>query len=209
MWYADDEAQPLFRATLARLEPYLRQADFRGDVDIDCIVSAEGAFPLEVTARFGYPAVQAQMEFHASPWGELLHALARGREYELDWRPGYSLAALLAVPPFPHNGGHMDLSPRGLKIHFRRAMNDEDWRHLHPEEVSRHPGSDGGEQYRVVGDGGYVMHVSGFGASVEAARAATYGRICDIAIPRMFYRDDPGLRFTEGQREQLEAWGWI
>jgi phosphoribosylamine-glycine ligase len=88
-------------------------------------------------------------------------------------------------------------------------MIEEDWSHLHPEEVSRRQGSDGGEEYVVAGDGGYVMHVSGFGASVEAARAATYGRICDIAIPRMFYRTDLGLRFVEEQRKQLGEWGWL
>jgi phosphoribosylamine--glycine ligase len=211
MWYEADEAQPLFRATLAKLEPYLRQADFRGDVDINCIVNAEGAFPLEVTARFGYPAVQAQMELHATPWGEFLHALAQGRDGELDWRPGYSLSGRVAAPPFPYHGpgDRADLSPRGLKIHFRRPMTEEDWRHLHPEEVSRWPDGEAGEEYVVAGDGGYVMHVSGFGASVEAAREATYGRICDIAIPRMFYRTDLGLRFADRERAQLQQWGWL
>ncbi len=60
MWYDADEDNRLFQGTLSRLVPYLREAGFHGDVDINCVVNEKGAFPLEVTARFGYHAFQLQ-----------------------------------------------------------------------------------------------------------------------------------------------------
>jgi len=78
MWYDPNEDNRLFREVLAPLAPYLRKINFRGDFEINCIVNEQGAFPLESTSRFGYPAVQLQSEFHCSPWGEFLSAVARG-----------------------------------------------------------------------------------------------------------------------------------
>lgn len=211
MWYDTDETNRLFQTTLAKLEPYLRHVNYRGDIDLNCIVNEQGAYPLEITARFGYPAVQTQMEIHASPWSEFLRAVAVGDDYTLDWRHGYALSVLLATPPFPYHGPgrHTDLSQRGTKIHFRYPVNDEDWNHIHPEEVMRHPASDGGHDYYVAGDLGYVMHVTGFGATVEATRAITYSRCSNIVIPRMFYRTDLGVQFAEHDQTLLTKWGWL
>lgn len=211
MWYDADEASRLFRETLAKLEPYLRQVDFRGNVDINCIVNEAGVFPLEVTARFGYPAFQLQTEIHASPWGEFLKAVADGRDYELEWRRGYGLVALVATPPFPYfsPAGRKDLSPRGLKLRFHRQPTEDDWNHLHPEELSLRRGEDGEPEYVIAGDTGYLLHVSAFGDDIDAAGGKLYSRLGNIVVPRMFYRTDLGKRFVERDRTLLERWGWL
>jgi phosphoribosylamine--glycine ligase len=203
MWYDADEANRLFRETLARLEPYLRSVDFRGNMDINCIVNDEGVFPLEVTARFGYPACQLQAEIHVSPWGEFLKAVADGRDYDLQWRRGYGLVALVATPPFP------DLSPRGLRLRFHRQPTETDWNHLHLEEVSRNGGEDGAPDYVVAGDTGCVLHVSAFGEEIEAARGTLYARLGNIVLPRMFYRTDLGMGFIERDLAKLKKWGYL
>jgi phosphoribosylamine--glycine ligase len=210
MWYDADQNNRLFRETLAKLEPYLKSVDFRGDVDINCIVNEQGAFPLEVTARFGYPAFQLQTEIHASPWGEFLKAVADGRDYDLQWREGVGLVALVATPPFPYfsPAGRKDLSPRGFQLRFRRPPAEQDWDHLHPEEVSRRVNGSSGPEYLVAGDTGYVLHVSAFGVDIEAARNTLYTRLNEIVLPRMYYRDDLGRRFMERDRARLSAWGY-
>ena len=99
MWYDQDEDNRLFREVLAPLAPYLRSINLRGAFDINCMVNAEGAFPLEATSRFGCPTVQLQMEFHASPWTEFLDAVARGKDYDLAVRNGYIRMLLLCRIP--------------------------------------------------------------------------------------------------------------
>ena len=101
MWYDRNENNRLFNEVLAPLAPHLRRIDFRGDFEINCIINESGVFPLEATSRFGYPAIQLQMEFQRSSWTGFLGAVARGQSYDLDWQEGYGIVVLIALPPFP------------------------------------------------------------------------------------------------------------
>jgi len=69
MWFDDDEKNKLFKETLGKLKEYLCHIHFHGDVDINCIVNEKGVFPLELTMRFGFPALQLQCALSQSPWG--------------------------------------------------------------------------------------------------------------------------------------------
>lgn len=211
MWYDPDDGNRLFREVLAPLAPYLRTINFRGDFEINCMVNEQGAFPLEATSRFGYPAVQLQTEFHCSPWGDFLNAVARGEDYRLEYRTGYGIVVLIALPPFPFYQCVERECPvqHGLKIHFREAPDVEELRHYHPEEVTVQRDGQGREIWRTCSGAGYIMHVSALGATVEEAREQVYRRINNIVIPKMFYRTDIGVRFLERDRELLERWGWM
>jgi phosphoribosylamine--glycine ligase len=206
LWYTADEQSRLFREVLAPLKPHLREIGFRGDFDINCIVNEDGAWPLEATTRFGYPAVQAQMALHETPWGEFLKTVADGKSCDLCWRPGYAVVVLLAVPPFPFCAKPCDcaLNPRGLEIRFRQPPSAADWRHIHFEGVKIHRAANGSEHFYVADSTGYVLHVTGHGPSIEAARAAAYRRAENVVIPRMFYRTDIGERFLLTERTRLE-----
>lgn len=211
MWYDGGTDSRLFREVLAPFAPHLRQAGFRGDIDINCIVNGEGAFPLEATTRFGCPATQLQMELHISPWSDFLSAVARGEDYQLKWRRGYGIVMLVAVPPFPYcpcSPGEHPL-PRGLKIHFREEPDAEELRHYHFEEVSGTHDEKGRESYYTCTESGYVLHVSALGQTVEEARQETLRRAGNIVLPKLFYRNDIGEKFAERDRTLLDGWGWL
>jgi phosphoribosylamine--glycine ligase len=206
MWYTDDEQNKLFQETLVRLKPYLQDIGFRGDIDINCIVNEHGAFPLEITPRFGYPALQLQIELHQSPWGEFLKALADGKQYHLRWRKGYGIVVLLATPPFPYyRKGFSSFSPKGLTIHFRDGFSPRDFEHIHFAEVAR---KDTGEYY-VCGDSGYVLLITGVGETVQKAREKVYTLFEKIVVPKKYYRDDIGVKFIREDQEKLRAWGYL
>ena len=67
-WYEDNENNRLFQETLAKLKPFLQKIDFRGDIEVNCIVNREGAFALEITPRLGSPIIHLHSEIHTSPW---------------------------------------------------------------------------------------------------------------------------------------------
>jgi phosphoribosylamine--glycine ligase len=207
LWYTADENNRLFCEMLAPLKPYLQKINFRGDFDINCIVNEQGAWPLEATARFGYPAVQAQMALHETPWGKFLKAVADGKPCDLCWRSGYAVVVLIAVPPFPFCTKPCDcaLNPNGLKIRFRESLCPDELAHYHFEEALRHP--DG--EWEICHDSGYVLHVTGHGATVEAAREAVNRRAANVVIPRMFYRMDIGRNFLREDRKRLERLGYL
>lgn len=117
---------------------------------------------------------------------------------------------LIALPPFPfyqHVGQERPL-PQGLQVHFRENPDAEELRHYHPEELRMLHDKSGRETWHTCSDTGYIMHVSGMGATVEEAREQVYRRIGNIVIPKMFYRSDIGVRYLERDRALLEQWGY-
>jgi len=209
MWWDSDEDNRLFSETLARITPYLREIKFRGCFDINCIVNRDGAIPLEATPRFGYPTIHAESALMLSPWGELLKAVADGRQYAPKWRQGFGI--VLAVPPFPYETINNKYDPHGLEIYFREDLQPGDWQNFHFSEVLKRDASGSGDrpEYVVMSSRGYVMCVSGVGATAREARDRAYGLAKKVHIPKMFYRNDIGQKFMETDRALLEQWGYI
>jgi phosphoribosylamine--glycine ligase len=191
MHYAENHS--LFDATLAKLKPWLVEAGFRGNIDINCIINAEGIWPLEATARFGYPATQLQMAFHLSSWTDFLSALADGKPFDLEWRPGFGVVILIAAPPFPFGPStdRRGSGVRGIPVRFRRELDPAELRHVHFEGVTFQNRSVPA-RHVICDDTGYVMHVTGHGPDPAAARMNALALAKEIVIPGMFYRHDIG-----------------
>jgi phosphoribosylamine---glycine ligase len=208
MWYDDNEDNKIFTETLGKLKPYLQKIDFRGDVDINCIINEEGINPLEATARFGWPAVQLQSEIHISPWGEFLKAVADGKSYNLKYKKGYGIVVLVATPPFPYGFNSKEYCSEGIKIIFKKEMTPEDMDHIHFEEVSI-KNEEGDREYYISSKTGFILHVTGMGKTAEEAKKNVYSLAENIIIPKMFYRTDIGLEFIDKDQKNLKKWGWI
>lgn len=207
MWYDDNEKNKLFQKTLAKLKNYLQSVDFRGDVDINCIVNRNKIYPLEFTARFGFPALQLHCEIHKSPWGRFLKAVADGKPYNLQYKKGYGIVVLVATPPFPYEVRARKYYPIGIDLLFKN-IGQEDMNHIHFEEISKRKNKKR-DHYYISSKTGFVLHVTGMGKTVEEAREKTYGLIKKIIIPKMFYRTDIGEKFIQEDRKKLKEWGWI
>lgn len=206
MWFDDDEKNTLFQETLAKLRPYLARIGYRGDIDINCIVNEHGAHPLELTARFGFPALQLQMALTPEiSWGAFLKAIADGKRYDFRYLQGYGVVVLVATSPFPYKHINKKDSSVMIPIFFRKELSEEEKRRIHYEGVSRRKNG----EYYISRDSGFVLHVSGTGKTVQQARDNAYSLIRNIVIPKMFYRTDIGLKFMEEDRALLEKWGYL
>ncbi len=75
---------------------------------------------------------------------------------------------------------------------------------MHFAEVAKE-----GDQLVTAGSVGYVMVVTGRGASVEAAREAAYERSRKVVIPNVRYRTDIGEQFLVRDREEMVRLGWF
>jgi phosphoribosylamine---glycine ligase len=209
-WYDEDEDNKIFKLTLDKLKPYLKEINFKGDMEINCIVNEKGAFPLEATARFGSPIVHLQSEIHNSPWGDFLKAVADGKDYNLKWKEGYGIVVVVSVPtsqPFPFTKADHYISPKGIKIYFDEVA-EENMEHIHFEDVSTRK-VNGKDEYYISDDRGYVLYVTAVGKTAEEAREKAYDLLKHIHIPKMFYRNDIGLKFIEDERVKLKEWGYI
>ena len=209
IWYEENEKNRLFQETLAKMKSYLQKINFKGDVDINCIVVQNEIFPLEITPRFGWPSTHLHEEIHISPWGEFLRAIAQGKSYDLKYKKGYGIVVLLATPPFPYVIRTKKYYPEGMDILFKKELSEEDMRHIHLEEVSLRNNKKETSQLYISGKTGFALHVTGMGETVKEARKKTYDLIDNIVIPKVFYRTDIGLKFIKEDEKKLRDWGWI
>ena len=88
-------------------------------------------------------------------------------------------------------------------------MDDDAFHHIHFEDVSVSKDGVSRDEYRVAADTGYVLHVTALAEKVEDARRQAYELIGKITLPRMFYRQDIGLKFIEKDRRELERMGYL
>ena len=206
MWYDKAiEKNTIFQSTLAKMKTYLQSVDFRGDVDINCIVNQSGIYPLEITARLGFPSTQLQSALHISPWGEFLKAIADGKSYDLKYKKGFGVIVVVATPPFPNVAISKRYSLQGTRIFFTTPLTEKEINSIHFEEVSK----DSTGAYYISSSNGFILNVSGFAPSIKKAQEKAYTLIEKIIIPKKFYRNDIGKKFLEREGNMLKKWGYF
>ncbi|NCT01732.1 hypothetical protein GW766_00555 [Candidatus Parcubacteria bacterium] len=213
MWYDTNEEMLLYKSTLAKLKDYLAKINYKGDIDINCIVNAEGAWPLEATMRFGTPSTELQCDLHKSPWSDFLKAIADGKQYSLDYHSGYGIVVSVATPPFPYAPEVFGESRTGTsmnnRILFTEDLTEREQSQIRFMEVSATISKTGQKQFHLAGEHGYALYVTGLGESISQAKEEAYTVVRKIIIPRMFYRTDIGDTFINGGMETIKNWGWI
>jgi phosphoribosylamine--glycine ligase len=197
-------AERLFDATLAKVADAFAAAGHVGYVNLNLIVNAAGVWPLEFTCRFGYPGYAVLAPLQRDGWGNLFRRI---RDRDADgFRvfPGWSVAIVLTMPPFPH-GPDGDATPADdPPIFFHEQPDDFELAHYRLMDVRR----DGGQLFARRRTG-YVMVVTGTGDTVEVARDAARRRARNVIIPDIRWRSDIGARFVESDRARLRALGWL
>lgn len=190
----------LFNQTLLKMKEKLAESGYVGYIDINCIVNSKGIYPLEFTSRFGYPHISIAIEGILSPWGEFLHAIAGGQKYDLKVKRGFQIGVVIAVPPFPFN------DPEA----FRKYSEDAAILFKKPNLGGIHLGDVKfvDDDWRLAGNSGYALIVTGSGSTMDGARKQAYHRVKNIMIPNMFYRTDIGLRWYYDS-DKMQTWGYL
>lgn len=191
----------IFNATLKKLESRLREERYTGYIDINCIVNANGIYPLEFTARFGYPCISIQQESIMMPFGEFLMSMAKGELKEFKTKKGFQAGVRIVVPPYPFDDQQtFESYSRNAAILFKKPA----YEGIHLGDVKQVNG-----QWVVAGGhSGVVLVVVGLGQTMRQAQAQVYNRISNIIVPNMYYRKDIGDRWFE-DCDRLHTWGYL
>jgi len=190
----------LFTETLKKMEPTLKQEHYVGYIDINCIVNGNGIYPLEFTARFGYPTIHIQAESMMMPVSEFLYKLAVGEDFYLKTKPGFHLGTRIVVPPFPYNDPKTYRTfSKNNAIIFKKPHLDG----VHLEDVKIKQG-----EWTIAGDTGVILVIAASGLTMLQAQTQMRNRIKNIVIPNMYYRIDIGSRWYEDS-DKLHTWGYL
>jgi phosphoribosylamine--glycine ligase len=194
------EPNRLFQQTLQKLEQRLAEEGYIGYIDLNCIVNAQGIYPLEFTSRFGYPTIFIQQEGMISPIGQFLLDIAAGRDPKLKVKSGFQVGVRIVVSPYPFDDEPtFNTMSKNAVIAFKRGVPEE----VHIEDVKLVNG-----QWLVAGTAGVALVVVGLGSTMRLAQAQAYARIKNITIPNMYYRTDIGDRWVEDS-DKLHTWGYL
>src|SRR5215471_14617726 len=195
------EPNRLFNATLKKMEPRLAAERYVGYIDINCIVNGNGIYPLEFTARFGYPTISIQQEGLLTPIAELLYKMAEGSITRFRTRTGFQVGVRIVVPPFPFNDPEtFDSSSKDAVILFKTPNREG----IHIEDVKTV-----NNEWIVTGTSGVVLIVCGTGTTMKQAQRQAYNRVRNVMIPNMYYREDIGDRWFEEDSDRLQSWGYL
>ena len=190
----------LFNQTLKKMEARLSEEGYVGYIDINCIVNGQGIYPLEFTARFGYPTIQIQTDGLAMSVGDFFFNMASGAEADIKVKKGFQVGVRLVVPPYPFRDKQtFDSYSKDATIVFKKPNLDG----VHIEDVKQV-----NNEWLVTGSAGVALVVAGTGATMREARAQAYRRIDNILIPNMYYRTDIGERWFEDS-DKLHTWGYL
>ena len=192
----------LFKMTLEKMKPALVESGYIGYIDINCIVNGKGVYPLEFTARFGYPTIQIQSEGITMPAGEWLYKLASGESFELKTKRGFQVGVRILVPTYFVRSKDKETVEiyHDLPILFKKSGNLDG---VHIEDVKVENGI-----WRIAGTSGCLLVVTGSGTTVNEARHQVYTRIKNIMVQNMFYRTDIGLKWNTDS-DKLQTWGYL
>ena len=194
------EPNRIFSATLAKLSGRLAEEGYVGYIDVNCIVNGQGIYPLEFTARFGYPTISIQSEGISMPISEFLFGMADGSLSRFKTKRGFQIGLRIVVPPFPYDDPKtFAANSKDRVVIFRKPNLDG----IHIEDIREKNG-----EWLIAGNSGVVMIGRGSGLSVKQAQAQAYGRVKNILIPNMYYRTDIGDRWVE-DHDKLHAWGYL
>lgn len=195
------EPNMLFRATLGKMLPALQESGYIGYIDINCIVNGRGIYPLEFTSRFGYPTIYMHLEGITISAGEWLYRLASKEQFELKTKRGFQIVVRISVPTFFAKSKDKETVEmyRDLPILFKKSSLDG----IHIEDVKIEDGI-----WRIAGESGVLISVTGSGTTVEEARKQVYARVQNIMVLNMFYRTDIGSKWVEDS-DRLHTWGYL
>jgi len=182
------------------IEKGLKKLGHTGDVDLNCIIDEKGeAWPLEFTARPGWPFFNIAMATHKGDPAQWMLDAMRGKD-TLTVNEEIALGVVVWSADFP-NSAMKPEDVNGIPIYGVTKKNDK---YIQPQyvKIEKMPDMDGEhvvERPSWVTAGNYNAVVTGKGKTVMQAAKRAYDTLGEMSIKDMGYRDDIG----EGLKDSL------
>lgn len=198
VWPIANGDRDMFVAELKKLTPFLKTIQYKGPIDLNTIANSEGIWALELTARFGYDAIEALTSLLEEPLAALLMETAMGMRSSMKLKQEFSIAIRLSVPPYPHDKPNK--LDRGMPV---LGLDVENPNHFLTDVMQ-------GERAQLTwsASDGVLAKVTGTGRTIKESRRAAYKTARTIRAQGLQYRTDIGER-VEVDLKQLRTWRFL
>lgn len=203
-FYGTDERNPIAKEILFKkeIEDVLRESDYRGVFDINGSLTEDGFVAFEPTSRFGVPATS--YEFIAgikSKTSDLLKSMAMGEDTTVRIVKGWGMVVVLTSKPYPseaHMGNeHTSIGEKLWILEDGKPVDDFDQTQGDRVHLENFYKDDEGD-YKVATSSGYLLVVSGSGATIKGVRNDIAKFIKDnLYISGQKHRMDIGSRVED------------
>jgi len=193
----------IFKDTLEKCKPFLKEIGFKGVIDVNSIITADKAYALEWGPRFGYLCCPVMSNMYGYGWGDMLAAVASGRTPEVKWAAPFGAAVTISIPPYPTEiriPKAKDIPIEGLD-----PENPDDILNCYLYDVKL---SKNRKRLVTSGNYGYIGAPMGVGDSIVESFLRLEDMLEKIHIPNMQYRTDIE-ECTLHKYLQLQTDGWI
>lgn len=191
----------LFKNTLKKIEEDLRNDGYVGTIDVNCIINAEGIWPLEFTSRFGYPLIALMLEGMRGHTRitDLIVGLAEKSLDFIEADDGYQVGVVVCVPTFPYEDGYERYGKEMPIVVLEESVKE----HFYPGDLKLDQGV-----WVTAGSLGYGFVITGRGDTMFDAKTSAYNNIKNVIVPNAIYRIDISDRWIKDY-PKMHRWGYV
>jgi phosphoribosylamine-glycine ligase len=199
MAYVDSEK--LFNDNLEQMETDLMDMGHLGDFAVNFKIDKKGkAWPLEATARAGWPAFNIMMAANKGDPAQWMLDACNGKD-SMQVSTEVAIGVVVAIPPYPNASEIKDVE--GMPIY---GISKNVAKYVAPQSVmlQKHVDMVDGEikeRDMWTTSGEYVLVATGMGPTVKKAYDRVYKTISEIHVSHKMYRDDIGEGLEKGLPE--------
>jgi hypothetical protein len=182
------EPPEVFMNTIWKLKSWLRSANFRGFVMVDC---NEVGGVVNIYPHFRTDSIYATLEATQEEVGRMLVEISNGSKKNIRCcRNEYAIAVRISVPPYPY--------PQWIGQHILMGSHDKikgycksNAKHIWLREVEKDVSGE-----RLI-TGGIVGAITARGDNINECRRRAYRTISNLDIQWLQFRQDIGIRAEE------------
>ena len=181
---------------IKKMAPFLKQANYIGPIDFNCIVSEKDHKPyfLEYTPRCGFDALYCLLSLINGSLKDFFT-----KDFKADFQEGYVSSVRLTIPPYPYASKEL-LEDFAKNVPIEGKI--DNFPFFWMEDIFQN-----GNGLACAGSDGVLGVVTGRGQSLGEAWGKVYQNVKRLRVGGyMQYRSD-GIRTAEKRLTMLKDWG--
>jgi len=163
-----------------RAGDFLKEAGYKGPLDMNCIITGDKIYFLEASPRIGWDAIFALLTLLKRPVKDFLV------DFSVPFKRGFASTIRISVPPYPY------VTRELLSAHANDVIVEHLPRNFYPLDIWLDKRD---KEYKIAGTDGILGVLSAYGSTIKESARILYKNVKKIKVGApLQYRTDAGMR---------------